>query len=59
MGDDHLNYDDDDHHEAFDNCDGVDDDGIPTYSHQSYSHQVGTCHDDDGWEYDNPSSIWK
>ena len=21
-------------------------------SHQSYSHQVGICHNDEGWEYD-------
>ena len=42
-----------------------DDDGLPAYSHQSYSHQVGICHNDEGWEYDtvtfqpciNPSSI--
>ena len=26
--------------------------GYPAYSHQSYSHQVGICHNDEGWEYD-------
>ena len=31
---------------------GDDDDGYPAYSHQSYSHQVGICHNDEGWEYD-------
>ena len=29
-----------------------DDDGLPAHSHQSYSHQVGICHNDEGWEYD-------
>ena len=29
-----------------------DDDGYPAYSHQSHSHQVGICHNDEGWEYD-------
>ena len=29
-----------------------DDDGLPAYSHQSYSHLVGICHNDEGWEYD-------
>ena len=37
------------------------------YSHQSYSHQVGMCHNDEGWEYDtvifppciNPSSKYR
>ena len=32
--------------------DDDDDDGYPAYSHQSYSHQVGICHNDEGWEYD-------
>ena len=27
-------------------------DGYPAYSHQSYSHQVGMCHNDEEWEYD-------
>ena len=36
------NYDEDD-----------DNDGYPAYSHQSYSHQVGICQNDDGWEYDS------
>ena len=35
-----------------DHDDGGDDDGYPAYSHQSYSHQVGICHNDEGWEYD-------
>ena len=26
--------------------------GLPAYSHQSYSHLVGICHNDEGWEYD-------
>ena len=26
--------------------------GYPAYSHQSYSHQVGICYNDEGWEYD-------
>ena len=26
--------------------------GLPAYSHQSYSHQVGICHNGEGWEYD-------
>ena len=45
--------------------DDDDDDGLPAYSHQSYSHLVGICHNDEGWEYDtvifppctDPSSI--
>ena len=38
----------------YDDDDEVDDDdeGYPAYSHQSYSHQVGKCHNDEGWEYD-------
>ena len=39
--DDHDDYEDDD-----------DDDGVPANYHQSYPHQVGICHDDEGWEYD-------
>ena len=35
------------HHDVDD-----DDEGYPAYSHQSYSHQVGICHNDEGWEYD-------
>ena len=36
-----------------DDDDDYDDDyGYPAYSHQSYSHQVGICHNDEGWEYD-------
>ena len=34
------------------NDDGDDDDGYPAYSHQSYSHEVGICRNDKGWEYD-------
>ena len=26
--------------------------GYPAYYHQSHSHQVGICHNDEGWEYD-------
>ena len=26
--------------------------GYPAYYHRSHSHQVGICHDDEGWEYD-------
>ena len=34
-------------------CFGDDDDnGLPAYSHQSYSHLVGICHHDEGWEHD-------
>ena len=29
-----------------------DDDGLPANYHQSYSHLVGICHNDEGWEYD-------
>merc|ERR1711989_276969 len=36
------------HHNYNDNYDV----GYPAYSHQSYSHQVGICHNDEGWEYD-------
>ena len=32
--------------------DDDDDDGYPAYYHRSHSHQVGICHDDEGWEYD-------
>ena len=47
--------------------DNDDDNGLPAYSHQSYSHLVGICHNDEGWEYDtvtfppciNPSSIYR
>ena len=62
------NHDDDDHNDCDDididdgddgdddddddNDDDDDDDGLPAYSHQSYSHQVGICHNDVGWEYD-------
>ena len=41
-----VDYDDDD-----DNDDD-DDDGLPAHSHKIYSHQVGICHNDKGWEYD-------
>ena len=34
------------------NDDGDDDDGYPAYSTQSYSHEVGICRNDKGWEYD-------
>ena len=26
--------------------------GLPANYHQSYSHLVGICHNDEGWEYD-------
>ena len=29
-----------------------DEDGLPAYSHQSYSHLVGKYHDDEGREHD-------
>ena len=40
---------------------------VPAYSHQSYSHLVGICHNDERWEYDtvrfppckNLSSIYR
>ena len=35
-----------------DDDDDDDDDGLPANYHQSYSHQVGICHNDEGWEYD-------
>ena len=35
-----------------DDEDGDDDDGYPAYYHRSHSHQVGICHNDEGWEYD-------
>ena len=38
-----INY----HHHHCHHCHGY-----PAYSHQSYSHQVGICHNDEGWEYD-------
>ena len=47
-------------HDKDDDDDGDDDDnGLPAYSPQSYSHLVGICHNDEGWEYDpciNPLS---
>ena len=48
--------------EGGDDDDDVDDDddddvGLPAYSHQSYSHLVGICHNDEGWEYDTPPGI--
>ena len=33
-------YDDDENND--------DDEGLPAYSHQSYSHLVGICHNDEG-----------
>ena len=47
--DDDEDDDDDDDDDAYDD-DG--DDGLPANSHQSYSQQVGICHDDEGWKYD-------
>ena len=35
-----------------DDDDDDDDDGYPANYHQSYSHLVGICHNDEGWEYD-------
>ena len=36
--------------------------GLPVYSHQSYSHLVGICNNDEGLKYDTvtfpPSSLW-
>ena len=56
---------DDDGEDDGEDDDDDDDDGLPAYSHQSYFHLVGICHNDEGWEYDtvtfppgiNPSSI--
>ena len=39
--------------ESYDGDDDDDDnEGLPANYHHSYSHQVGICHDDQGWEYD-------
>ena len=49
------NEDDDDEDDEDDGDDAYDDDGddgLPANSHQSYSQQVGICHDDEGWKYD-------
>ena len=54
-GDDDDNGDGDDSNDGDDNDDDGDDDdddGLPAYSHQSYSHLVGICHNDEGWEDD-------
>ena len=40
------------HHNDHNDHDHDHDDGYPAYSHQSYSHQVVICHNDEGWEYD-------
>ena len=42
------------HHSLQHEChdDGDDDDGYPANYHRSHSHQVGICHNDEGWEYD-------
>ena len=45
-----LDGDYDHYHEYYDDND--DDDGLPANYHQSHSHQVGICHNDEGWEYD-------
>ena len=45
-------YDDGDDDDDDDDDVDDDDDGLPAYSHQSYSHQVGLCHYDEGWEND-------
>ena len=37
---------------SIDSDDGGDDDGLPAYSHQSYSRLVGIFHYDEGWEND-------
>ena len=50
--DDDDDNDDDDVGDGDDDDDDDDDDGYPAYSHQSYSHQVGICRNDKGWEYD-------
>ena len=43
------------HDKDDDEKDDVNDDGnyhgYPAYCHQSYSHQVGICHNDEGWEH--------
>ena len=40
------------HIHTYSHDDDDDDVGLPAYSHQSYSHLVGICHNDEGWEYD-------
>ena len=46
-------HDDDEDDGAVDDDDDDDDNyGLPANYHQSHSHQVGICHDDEGWEYD-------
>ena len=47
-----VDSDDGDDGDGGDSDDNDDDGGYPAYSHQSYSHQVGICHHDEGWEYD-------
>ena len=58
-GDDDDNYcNDDGNHDDGGHGDGNDDDGgghdddggLPAHYHTPYSHQVGICHDDKGWE---------
>ena len=41
----------DDHDHDDDDDDDDDDNGYPAYSHQSYSHQVGICHNDEWRKY--------
>ena len=47
VGDYNDGDDDDDDAEDDDDEEDGDDDGYPAYSHQSYSHQVGICHNDE------------
>ena len=47
-GQQHHDVLDDDDDDVYDDDDG----GYPANYHRSHSHQVGICHDDEGWEYD-------
>ena len=47
-----LDDDEDDNLDDYED-DDEDDEGYTAYSHQSYSHQVGICRNDKGWEYDS------
>ena len=47
-----VDDDDDDDYDDDDDDDDDYDDDYPANYHRSHSHQVGICHDDEGWEYD-------
>ena len=44
-----IDYHDENYNNQGDDDNDDDDDA---YYHRSHSHQVGICHDDEGWEYD-------